>query len=151
MFMCAQVSGRTRRRAVSRRSVGRVPSWVVLGALILSVCTGQWSGEGVSVTEADNGKTVTVHVLQPVQVTLEPATWRFAEPSSTSVLSQRPQSVSRGPRTCQVEFQCGRVSVQVWPLKSGVAAITAYLTYCGEARSCDLSKVAFRVTIHVVP
>lgn len=107
------------------------------------------SGSRLITADAD-GTTITVHVGEPLHVRLDTTSWRFAAPSDTSVLRQEQPEIAAGPEHCHVEFHCGHASVDAWPLKPGDATITAYLTYCGEARWCDLSQVAFRVTVHVV-
>jgi len=136
-------------RATDRRPLAgpRLLTCVFLCLLLLRSCT---THPYRSITYADDHKTVTVHVGNSIHVTLESTTWRFAAPSDPSVLNQGSQTVSEGSTRCRVEFYCGHVVVDVVALKPGDAEITAYLTYCGEARTCDLSKVAFRVKIHVV-
>jgi len=131
-----------------RRRASRLAAAGLLALAVLCSCT---SPSSRLVTEDANRTTITVHVGQPLQVRLEPTTWRFAAPSEPSVLAQLPESRADGPSRCQVEFHCGHVSIDLVALRAGQATVTAYLTYCGEARWCDLSKVAFQVTIHVVP
>ena len=131
----------------------RVRLAVAAAALTVFGCGASAGGStapraGVSVTDADNGGTVTVAPGERLTVTLGSTYWTFAGSSNTAVLQQVGQPVA-SPGSCPPGVGCGQVSATFVAVGRGRADVTASRSSCGEALSCTGGSGSYRVSVVV--
>jgi hypothetical protein len=105
-----------------------------------------------TVTEAENGKTVTVTPGSTVTLVLSNTYWQVQGSSDAKVLAPvADPTVSAPPMggACVPGSGCGTVTVVFHAVAAGHASILASRTTCGEAMMCQGSAGAFEVTIVV--
>lgn len=105
-----------------------------------------------TVTEADNGKTITVSAGSTVTLTLASTYWQVQGSSDAKILGPiGSPTVSAPPMgtTCVPGAGCGTVTAVFHAVAAGHASIVASRTSCGEAMMCQGSAGAFEVTIVV--
>src|SRR5215472_15681400 len=78
---------------------------------------------GVTVSDADNGRTVTIAPGQRLTVTLGSTYWTIGASSNPSVLRQVGQPVA-SPGSCPPGVGCGEVSATFAAVQSGRADVT---------------------------
>ncbi|HYW25553.1 MAG TPA: hypothetical protein VE953_15395 [Terriglobales bacterium] len=134
---------------------GRVRFAVVLAALTVLACGAASSGAMgsaprpvVTVTDADNGRTVTVGPGGELVVTLGSTYWTFQGSSNPAVLRQVGQPVA-SPGSCPPGVGCGQVSATFIAGQAGRADVTASRSSCGEALSCTGGAGSYRVSVVV--
>jgi hypothetical protein len=105
-----------------------------------------------AVTEADNGKTVTVPAGSTVRLVLANTYWQVQGSSDAAVLAPvAGPTVSAPPMgtNCVPGAGCGTVTAIFHAVAVGHASILASRTTCGEAMQCQGTAGAFEVTIVV--
>src|SRR5215831_13512450 len=102
----------------------------------------------VTVTEADNGRTVTAAQGSVVTVTLHSTYWTFAGSSNSAVLQAVGQPLA-SPGSCPPGVGCGQVTATFTAVGAGRADVTASRSSCGEALSCTGGSGSFRVSVVV--
>src|SRR5262249_28849687 len=126
---------------------------VLVAALTVIACGAGAAGSSVSratvaVTDADNGRTVTVAPGDRLTVTLGSTYWTFSGSSNAAVLRQVGQPVA-SPGTCPPGGGGGQVSGTFTAVQAGRADVTASRSSCGEALSCTGGAGSYRVTVVV--
>jgi hypothetical protein len=103
------------------------------------------------ITEADNGRSVTVMVGSEVTLQLGNTYWQVQDSSNPAVLAlvSAPTASGAGMTACVPGAGCGRVTAVFRAVAPGRATITASRTTCGEALLCTGSAGAYAVTIVV--
>jgi len=129
----------------------RVRLGVVAAALVVLGCGAASSASSIppaslTVTDADNGRTVAIASGGQVTVTLDSTYWTFGGSSNPAVLRQVGQPVT-SPGSCPPGVGCGRVSATFAAVGRGRADVTASRTSCGEALSCTGGSGSYRVTV----
>jgi len=107
-------------------------------------------GDVLVITDADNGKTVTVAAASRVSVQLSSTYWTFDPVSNPAVLAaEGPQQTSPCAAKTFPGSGCGIAAVTYAATASGTAVVTAHRSTCGEAMLCTPSQSGFRVTVVV--
>jgi hypothetical protein len=103
------------------------------------------------VSEADNGRSVTVPVGSEVTVVLGNTYWQIAGSSDPAVLVlvSGPTASAAGMTACVPGAGCGTASAVFRAVAPGRATITASRTTCGEALRCTGTAGVYEVTIVV--
>ena len=126
---------------------------VMLAAAFVISCgsaAGGSSGPEVVASDADNGKTVNLHVGDRLVVKLASTYWTIAESSDPRVLkTSGPAVVSPQPTGCVPGAGCGFAIATFEAVAPGSAEVTASRTSCGEAMRCVGDAGFFRVSIVV--
>ncbi|MDB5066313.1 MAG: hypothetical protein JWM18_2747 [Chloroflexi bacterium] len=106
--------------------------------------------QAVTVSETENGRTITVRSGSRVTLTLHSTYWSIQGSSDPKVLHQVGGTSTQPakPGTCVPGQGCGTVSATFVALSRGWADLTASRTTCGEALRCTPAQGAYRV--HVV-
>lgn len=127
---------------------------VVAAALIVVGCGGA-AGSGASlgpsavrVTDADNGRTVTLARGGRLTVTLASTYWSIAGSSDPAVLRLDGQPLA-SPGSCPPGVGCGQVTATFTAVGPGRAEVTASRSSCGEALSCTGGAGSYRVAVVV--
>jgi hypothetical protein len=108
------------------------------------------TGVVLMITDADNGKTVTVAAGSRVSVQLASTYWTIDGSSNPAVLAaQGPQETAPCAARTLPGSGCGMATVSYAALSSGTAVVAAHRTTCGEAMVCDSGQSGFRVTVVV--
>jgi hypothetical protein len=104
----------------------------------------------VTVSEADNGTTITVRPGSRVTLTLHSTYWSIQGSSADTVLHQVGGTSTRParPGTCVPGQGCGTVSASFIAVHTGTADLSASRTTCGEALRCTPGQA--RYAVHVV-
>jgi hypothetical protein len=114
------------------------------------MCAQPAPGDVLVITDADNGKTVTVTVGNRVSVQLASTYWTFDAPSNPAVLAaQGPQETAPCAAKTLPGSGCGVATVTYAAASSGTAVVAAHRTTCGEAMLCSSDQSGFRVTVVV--
>jgi hypothetical protein len=102
------------------------------------------------ITDADNGKTVTIARGTWLSVQLRSTYWTIHPASDTGVLvAQGPQrNVACAPKSLPGSG-CGMATVTFAAQAPGTAVVAAQRTSCGEAMLCAPDQSGFRVTVVV--
>ena len=104
----------------------------------------------VHVSEADNGKTITVRRRDEVTAILHSTYWTFNKPSDGRVLIAESGPVVRPQQQGCVPGQgCGTVTVRYLAAGAGRSVISAHRDTCGEAMACAPNQRDWRVTVVV--
>jgi len=105
----------------------------------------------LSITDAENGQSVQVHIGDVVQVTLASTSWTFNPPSDGAVVKLAADPVvSPAPLSaCPPGMGCGSVTARFTALKSGTASISATRVSCGEAMRCVGPAGSYQVQVVV--
>lgn len=111
--------------------------------------TGQPAGD-VTVTEKDNGTTLTLVAGQRVRVVLSSTYWQFQDSSDPAVLRADGQPrVSPQPSGCVPGAGCGTATATFLAVASGSAEIKATRTSCGEAMGCTGNEGLYTLRVTV--
>jgi hypothetical protein len=104
----------------------------------------------ITVSEPDNGRTITVRSGTRVTLTLHSTYWSVQGSSDPRVLHQVGGTSTQPakPGTCVPGQGCGTVSATFVALSRGRADLTASRTTCGEALRCTPAQGAY--IVHVV-
>ena len=115
-----------------------------------AMCAQPLSGDVLVITDADNGKTVTVARDSRVSVQLASTYWTFDPASNPAVLAaQGPQQTSPCAAKTFPGSGCGVATVTYAAAASGTAVVAAHRSTCGEAMLCNADQSGFRVTVRV--
>jgi hypothetical protein len=100
--------------------------------------------------DADNGKTVNLHVGDRVEVKLASTYWNLAGSSNPGVLEAvRPPAVSPSPIGCVPGAGCGVVTELFAAIAPGGAIVSASRTSCGEAMRCTGANGSYSISVVV--
>jgi hypothetical protein len=104
-------------------------------------------------SEADNGRAVTVSVGATLELVLHNTYWQVSASSKPAVLTMIGQPVysAAGTMKCVPGTGCGTVTATFKAVAAGAALIAASRTSCGEALLCTGSAGVFEVNVAVVP
>src|SRR5271157_5658595 len=104
-----------------------------------------------ALSEADNGRTLSVSVGSTVTLVLHNTYWVVHASSDPSVLVMVGQPVYSGAGTmvCIPGAGCGTVTTSFMAVAPGSAVISASRTSCGEALMCVSGAGTFEVTVVV--
>jgi hypothetical protein len=115
-----------------------------------AMCAQPATGDVLLITDADNGKTVTVAAGSQVSVQLASTYWTFDAPSNPAVLAaQGPQQTAPCAAKTFPGSGCGMATVTYAAAAPGTAVVAAHRTTCGEAMLCTSDQSGFRVTVVV--
>jgi hypothetical protein len=103
----------------------------------------------VTVTNRDNGRTITLVLHQRLRVVLSSTYWTLQESSNPAALRMagRPRITPR-PSGCVPGAGCGTATATYGTVAPGSALVTATRTSCGEAMGC--TGATSRFSLHVV-
>ena len=108
------------------------------------------SNATVVATDADNGKTVSLHVGDHFDVKLASTYWTIRDSSDPNVLKTAgPTVVSPQPSGCVPGGGCGFAIASFIAVATGSADVTASRTSCGEAMRCIGDSGSYRLTVIV--
>ena len=103
-----------------------------------------------ALSDADNGRTISVVAADRLQVTLASTYWTFGPPSDAGVLvAQGPQQTAPCPTRTIPGSGCGTATVVYAAQTPGTSVIAADRVSCGEALQCTGNQGTYRVTIVV--
>lgn len=105
-------------------------------------------GTEVTVTEADNGKTIKLNKLQSLTLKLSSTYWQIEGSSDANIIHMVESPIYR-PVTGGIPGT-GTVTAVFSPGAPGIATISASRTSCGEALQCTESQGKFHINITVV-
>jgi len=104
----------------------------------------------VSVSDADNGRTVPLQRGDTLRVVLASTYWTIQGASDASVLSlQATPVVTPQPNGCVPGQGCGTVTATFGAKAAGQAGVVAIRTTCGEAMLCNASNGRWTLTVVV--
>ncbi|MBV8959024.1 MAG: hypothetical protein JOZ37_14980 [Actinobacteria bacterium] len=110
----------------------------------------------VTLSESDNGKAVSLHPGQRLQVILHSTYWTFDAGTDTSVLARQgdtqfhPGTLGKGGCPPFPGSGCG-TAVQTYVADSpGTSTVTASRTTCGEALLCSPDQSTWSVDVTVI-
>ncbi|HKW06779.1 MAG TPA: hypothetical protein VJS19_04345 [Candidatus Dormibacteraeota bacterium] len=128
----------------------------LLAILLLASCgrmpetVAATSNATVVATDADNGKTVSLHVGDHLDVKLASTYWTIGDSSDPNVLKTAgPPVVSPQTSGCVPGGGCGFAIASFIAVATGSADVTASRTSCGEAMRCTGDSGSFRLTVVV--
>jgi hypothetical protein len=105
-------------------------------------------GTVLTLTDADKGRTVPVHVGDEVQVVLGSTYWTVQASSDPAVLASVGQPVvAPQPSGCVPGEGCGTVTATFRAAGPGTATVSAGRTSCGEAMGCTGDSGSYEVTL----
>jgi hypothetical protein len=105
----------------------------------------------VTVSEAQNGKTVTVHKGNQVRVLLHSTYWTIAKAQGKALTTSSAQTTKGTGSPCRPAGSgCGTASRRFLAAGIGAGSLTASRTTCGEALRCTGNQGQYKVTIRVV-
>jgi hypothetical protein len=108
-------------------------------------------GQALTVTDADNGHTITIPHGGTLTVRLNSTYWRFGTNTSGAALRPAGQPIT-APLTashCVPGQGCGTVTAVFAAVAPGKAVVTASRTTCGEAMACGKGQGAYQLTVMV--
>jgi hypothetical protein len=103
----------------------------------------------ITVTDANDGQTVTLHAGQKLRVTLLSTYWEIQPPSAPLVLRQDVQPIVSPSPGCVAGAGCGTAAATFTALAPGHATVVATRTSCGEAMRCLGNSGHFQVEVVV--
>jgi hypothetical protein len=109
------------------------------------------SAADTRISEADNGRSVTVPVGSEVTLELGSTYWQIGDSSNPAVLAlvSGPTASAAAMRACVPGGGCGTVTAAFRALAPGRASANASRTSCGEAMRCTGTDGIFEVTVVV--
>jgi hypothetical protein len=106
------------------------------------------AGHVTVVGDSFNGKTVSLHVGDRLEVRLASTYWTFAGSSNPQVLKPLGGvAVSPQPSGCVPGGGCGTATATFDVVGAGSAVVAASRTSCGEAMGCTGDQGSFRLTV----
>lgn len=100
-------------------------------------------------SDADNGRTITLHRGDRLTVTLHSTYWSIRGSSAPAVLHEKGAPASHPtPARCVPGQGCGTVTATFDAVRRGTADVTAARTTCGEAMQCAPAQRDY--VLHVV-
>jgi hypothetical protein len=132
---------------------------VIAACCVLCVCLAgcalPWQGQGtpssdIQAGDNQNGRTITMHPGQTLQVTLGSTYWTIQGSSDSQVLAPVGAAVTT-PQSCSAPpgSGCGTVSQEFQAAKSGIALVSASRVSCGEAMRCVGPAGQYQLTVQV--
>ncbi len=108
------------------------------------------AGRTVTVTEANNGQTVSMHDGDVLVATLASTYWQFNRPTGV-LIADRTTAVVAGGAHCPTYpgSGCGTVTQRYRATNAGTGTASASRTSCGEALPCSAEQSRWRITVHV--
>jgi hypothetical protein len=104
----------------------------------------------VSLSEADNGRSLSVHPGDTVTIVLHSTYWSFlASSNPAAVQAQGAPVVVPTLQGCVPGGGCGTVTAHYRAVADGQAALAAHRETCGEALACAPNQKDWRVVITV--
>lgn len=104
----------------------------------------------LTVTQADNGRSVSMHVGQSLVLQLNNTYWTINGSSEPAVLApQGAMQVVSSPGGCVPGQGCGTVTTHFTAIRTGHSAVTASRRICGEVLLCRPDQRMFSVTVQV--
>jgi hypothetical protein len=101
-------------------------------------------------TDADNGRSVTVPVGTRVTLVLASTYWTVDPTAGGSVLrSDGPPVTDPRFAHCVPGQGCGTVTATYTAVATGTAVVSASRTVCGEALACSAAQRSYRVAVTV--
>lgn len=105
----------------------------------------------VSVTEADNGRTIAIQRGGIVTLVLHSTYWTVTGTSNVAILAPlSAPSVVPVLQGCVPGQGCGMVTVRYRAVTPGSTVLSAGRTTCGEARVCSAAQQSYRVVVNVM-
>ena len=106
------------------------------------------AGHVAVVGDSDNGKTVSLHVGDRLEVRLASTYWTFAGSSNPQVLKPLGRvEVSPQASGCVPGGGCGTATATFDVIGAGSAVVAASRTSCGEAMGCTGDQGSFRLNV----
>jgi hypothetical protein len=103
-----------------------------------------------TVTQADNGRSVPMHVGQSLVVQLNNTYWMINGSSDPGVLApQGSVQVASSPGGCVPGQGCGTVTANFRAIRAGHSLVTGSRRICGEVVLCRPDQRMFSVTVQV--
>jgi hypothetical protein len=130
-------------------------SALVIAALLTAVVTPLPASAApprtVTVTESQNGRSVTVHKGQHIQVVLHSTYWTIGQ-AHGKALATTSRQTTKGPGSpCRPPGSgCGTVSRTFLAAGAGTGSLTASRTTCGEVLRCTGTRGQYKVSVSVV-
>lgn len=107
------------------------------------------TGDTVTISDRDDGRTVTVHVGQQVRVVLHSVYWTIGQPSDPGVLAPAVAASKSPSPGCVPGAGCGTVTQEFLARAVGTSVVSASRFSCGEVKRCMGGEGRFRVTVAV--
>ena len=108
------------------------------------------AADAVTVSEADDGRSIHVAPGTQVQLVLHSTYWQPMGSSETTVLAPKESARTEADRkACLPGGGCGTITQSFAALKAGQASLSAQRKVCGEALPCPPDRQRFEVTIVV--
>jgi hypothetical protein len=105
----------------------------------------------MTLTQADNGRSVSMHVGQSLVVQLNSTYWVISGSSDRGVLApEGAAQVAPSPGGCVPGQGCGTETGAFEAIRAGHSVVTASRNVCGEALACGAHQRRFSVTVQVV-
>ena len=138
----------------SRYSIGAASLFLALGmggALVASGSSGASPTRTrvVTVTFANKGSTMHLHVGDRLRVVLGSAYWTFHKSSNPRAVAQIGVVKVVHQPGCVVGAGCGTVTALYGAMAPGTSAITASRISCGEALGCTKGNGSFNIRVRV--
>lgn len=101
------------------------------------------------VTEADNGRTLSLKVGWILRIVLHSTYWQFGNPSNSAVLVPLGQPVYTADQSgsCVAGQGCGTAVARFRVVGRGRSVVTASRTVCGEAVQCTANQEHYAITV----
>jgi hypothetical protein len=104
----------------------------------------------LTVTQADNGRSVSMHVGQSLVVQLNSTYWMVSGSSDPVVLAQQgSEQIAPSPGGCVPGQGCGTVTASFEAIRAGHSVVTASRSVCGEVVLCASGQRTFSVAVQV--
>lgn len=104
----------------------------------------------MTVTQADNGRSVSMQVGQSLIVQLNSTYWTISGSSDPGVLGpEGAVQVAPSPGGCVPGQGCGTVTADFRASRAGNSAVTASRRVCGEVVLCGPGQRTFSITVQV--
>jgi hypothetical protein len=104
----------------------------------------------LTVTQADNGRSLSMHIGQSLVVQLNNTYWAIDGSSEPGILApQGSVQVESSPGGCVPGQGCGTVTANFTAIRSGHSVVTASRRICGEVVLCGPGQRTFSVTVQV--
>ena len=105
---------------------------------------------GSTFRDADNGRTVALHIGEQFQIVLASTYWTFqGSPSPAVVRMDGTPTVQPSPFGCVPGQGCGTATAAFTATGPGTVTLTASRTSCGEAMACTGSAGRYSLTVAV--
>lgn len=123
----------------------------------LAVCCLMWlclascgsAAGGIQAGDSMNGKSVTLHPGQSLEVMLSSTYWTFQGSSNSQVLVAVNTPIA-SPGSCRTTGSgCGTVTMTFRAVGPGTAQVTASRVSCGEALRCGSADGHYQLTVKV--